>query len=118
MTDTKVYTTTINDVRYRFNGLILQFDYNGLYKMLDIDLQPQNIKDAFLALRMPDFWVNYFDILEFIKKYKFFGCSLPFITFTLIECFDTLRKQASKQSKHECLLSQLVCIADKKTNSI
>ena len=63
---------------------------------------------------MPDFWVNYFDILEFIKKYKFFGCSLPFITLTLIECFDTLRKQASKQSKHECLLSQLVCIADKK----
>ena len=114
MNDTKVYTTTINDVRYRFNGLILQFDYNGLYKMFDIDLQPQNIKVAFLSLRMPDFWVNYFDILEFIKRFNFFGCSLPFMTFTLIECFNTLKKCVSKQSKQECLLSQLVCIADKK----
>lgn len=114
MNDTKVYTTTINDVRYRFNGLILQFDYNGLYKMLDIDLQPQNIKDAFLALRMSDFWVNYFDILVFIKRFNFLGCSLPFMSFTLIECFNTLKKCFSKQSKQECLLSQLVCIADKK----
>ena len=39
MNDTKVYTTTINDVRYRFNGLILQFDYNGLYKILIYNLK-------------------------------------------------------------------------------
>ena len=101
----QVYTTFIidasggQDVRYRFNHLVIEIDYRCLYQMFEINNQPKEIQDNFITLATPDNWVNYIDVLDFIKKHKYFSMSRPLFTWFLIEAFTTLRSKIENNNK-------------------
>ncbi len=110
MTDTKdlqVFKATIqnynltHEIRYRFNHLIIEFSFDDLYKLFDLDLVGDDLRDQFV--KMLDTWnisdndfISYIDVLNFIKQHNFFNSSLPLFTLCMIKAMTKLKELYSK----------------------
>ena len=110
MTDTKdfqVFKTTIqnynltHEVRYRFNYLIIEFSFDDLYKLFDLDLVGEDLRDQFVKILdtcnvSDDDYISYIDVLGFIKQHNFFNSSLPLFTLCMIKAMAKLKELYSK----------------------
>lgn len=110
MTDTKdlqVFKATIqnynltHEIRYRFNHLVIEFSFDDLYKLFDLDLVGDDLRDQFV--KMLDTWnisdndyISYIDVLNFIKQHNFFNSSLPLFTLCMIKAMTKLKELYSK----------------------
>lgn len=110
MTDTKdlqVFKATIqnynltHEIRYRFNHLIIEFSFDDLYKLFDLDLVGEDLRDQFVKIL--DTWnisdndyISYIDVLNFIKQHNFFNSSLPLFTLCMIKAMTKLKELYSK----------------------
>lgn len=111
MTDTKdlqVFKATIqnynltHEVRYRFNHLIIEFNFDDLYKLFDLDLVGEELRDQFVKIldtcnfSDDDDYISYIDVLGFIKQHNFFNSSLPLFTLCMIKAMAKLKELYSK----------------------
>lgn len=111
MTDTKdlqVFKATIqnynltHEIRYRFNHLIIEFSFDDLYKLFDLDLVGEGLRDQFVKMldtcniSDDDDYISYIDVLNFIKQYNFFNSSLPLFTLCMIKAMTKLKELYSK----------------------
>lgn len=110
MTDTKdlqVFKATIqnynltHEVRYRFNHLIIEFNFDDLYKLFDLDLVSENLRDQFVRILdtcnvSDDDYISYIDVLNFIKQHNFFNSSLPLFTLCMIKAMSKLKELYTK----------------------
>lgn len=110
MTDTKdlqVFKATIqnynltHEVRYRFNHLLIEFSIDDLYKLFDLDLVGEDLRDQFIKILdtcnvSDDDYISYIDVLSFIKQHNFFNSSLPLFTLCMIKAMAKLKKLYSK----------------------
>ena len=105
--DLQVFKATIqncnltHEVRYRFNHLIAEFNFDDLYKLFDLDLVSEDLKDQFVKLLdtcnvSDDDYISYIDILAFIKQHNFFNSSLPLFTLCMIKAMAKLKELYSK----------------------
>jgi hypothetical protein len=110
MTDTKdlqVFKATIqnynltHEIRYRFNHLIIEFNFDDLYKLFDLDLVGEDLRDQFVRILdtcnvSDDDYISYIDVLGFIKQHNFFNSSLPLFTLCMIKAMAKLKELYSK----------------------
>lgn len=109
MTDTKdlqVFKATIqnynltHEIRYRFNHLIIEFSFDDLYKLFDLDLVGEDLRDQFVKTLdtciSDDDYTSYIDVLNFIKQHNFFNSSLPLFTLCMIKAMAKLKELYSK----------------------
>lgn len=110
MTDTKdlqVFKATIqnynltHEVKYRFNHLIIEFSFDDLYKLFDLDLVGEDLRDQFVKILdtcnvSEDDYISYIDVLNFIKQHNFFNSSLPLFTLCMIKAMAKLKELYSK----------------------
>lgn len=110
MTDTKdlqVFKATIqnynltHEVKYRFNHLIIEFSFDDLYKLFDLDLVGEDFRDQFVKILdtcnvSEDDYISYIDVLNFIKQHNFFNSSLPLFTLCMIKAMAKLKELYSK----------------------
>lgn len=110
MTDTKdlqVFKATIqnynltHEIRYRFNHLIIEFSFDDLYKLFDLDLVGEDLRDQFVKILdtcnvSEDDYISYIDVLNFIKQHNFFNSSLPLFTLCMIKAMAKLKELYSK----------------------
>lgn len=106
MTDTKelqVFKATIqncnltHEVRYRFNHLIVEFNFDDVYKLFDLNLVSEDLRDKFVKLLdtcnvSDDDYISYIDILSFIKQHNFFNSSLLLFTLCMIKAMPKLKE--------------------------
>lgn len=111
MTDTKdlqVFKATIqnynltHEIRYRFNHLIIEFSFDDLYKLFDLDFVSEDLRDQFdkmldtCNISDDDDYISYIDVLGFIKQHNFFNSSLPLFTLCMIKAMAKLKELYSK----------------------
>ena len=112
MTDTKdlqVFKATIqnynltHEIKYRFNHLIIEFSFDDLYKLFDLDLVGEELRDQFVKILDTcnfsdddDDYISYIDVLGFIKQHNFFNSSLPLFTLCMIKAMAKLKELYSK----------------------
>lgn len=110
MTDTKdlqVFKATIqnynltHEIRYIFNHLIIEFNFDDLYKLFDLDLVGEDLRDQFVKILdtcnvSDDDYISYIDVLNFIKQHNFFNSSLPLFTLCMIKAMAKLKELYSK----------------------
>ena len=110
MTDTKdlqVFKATIqnynltHEIKYRFNHLIIEFSFDDLYKLFDLDLVGEDLRDQFVKILdtcnvSEDDYISYIDVLNFIKQHNFFNSSLPLFTLCMIKAMAKLKELYSK----------------------
>lgn len=90
-----------HEVRYRFNHLIVEFSFDDLYKLFDLDLVGEGLRDQFVKMLdtcniSDDDYISYIDVLNFIKQYNFFNSSLPLFTLCMIKAMAKLKELYSK----------------------
>lgn len=110
MTDTKdlqVFKATIqnynltHEVRYRFNQLIIEFSFDDLYNLFDLDLVGEDLRVQFVKILdtcnvSDDDYISYIDVLNFNKQHNFFNSSLPLFTLCMIKAMAKLKELYSK----------------------
>ena len=111
MTDTKdlqVFKATIqnynltHEIKYRFNHLIIEFSFDDLYKLFDLDLASEDLRDQFVKIldtcnfSDDDDYISYIDVLGFIKQHNFFNSSLPLFTLCMIKAMAKLKELYTK----------------------